>query len=79
LQAGAFARAREAARGALSLWRGPPLAEAAFEDFAQDEIRQLEEMRLGAFEVSFDAALGLGEHDGVLGELEALAVGHSNA
>jgi DNA-binding SARP family transcriptional activator len=28
LQAGEFARARDAARGALSLWWGPPLAEA---------------------------------------------------
>jgi DNA-binding SARP family transcriptional activator len=64
LQAGEFGRAREAARGALSLWRGPPLAEAGFEDFAQDEIRRLDELRLAAFEVSFDAALALGEHDG---------------
>jgi DNA-binding SARP family transcriptional activator len=76
LQAGEFERAREAVQSALLLWRGPPLAEAAFEDFAQDEIRRLEELRLTASEVSFDAALALGEHDGVLGELEALAAGH---
>ncbi len=76
LGAGEFARAREAVQGALSLWRGPPLAEAGFENFAQDEIRRLDELRLAAFELSFDAALALGEHAGVLGELEALTIGH---
>ena len=33
-------------REALSLWRGPPLAEFASERFAQSEIARLEELRL---------------------------------
>jgi DNA-binding SARP family transcriptional activator len=35
---------------ALSLWRGPPLAEFACERFAGQEIARLEEMRVGAVE-----------------------------
>ena len=35
-------------REALALWRGPPLAELAFEPFAQAEIARLEEQRLAA-------------------------------
>ncbi|WP_411277402.1 AfsR/SARP family transcriptional regulator, partial [Gaiella sp.] len=33
-------------REALALWRGPPLAEFAYADFAQDEIARLDELRL---------------------------------
>jgi hypothetical protein len=33
-------------RQALGLWRGPPLADLAFEPFAQAEIARLEEQRL---------------------------------
>ena len=34
-------------REALALWRGPPLGDLAYEQFAQAEIARLEEMRLG--------------------------------
>ena len=34
-------------REALALWRGPPLADLAYEPFAQAEIVRLEELRLG--------------------------------
>ena len=37
-------------REALSLWRGPPLAEFAYESFAQAPIGRLEELRLAALE-----------------------------
>ncbi len=37
-------RARELLSSGLGLWRGPPLAEVAFEDFAQPEIQRLEEL-----------------------------------
>ena len=47
---------------ALALWRGPPLAEVSFAEFAQAEIRQLEELRLQALESRFDADLALGSH-----------------
>jgi DNA-binding SARP family transcriptional activator len=57
---------------ALALWRGPPLAEFAFDDFAQAEIRHLEELRLVALEARIDSDLELGRHGDVVGELEAL-------
>jgi len=57
---------------ALSLWRGPPLAELANERFAQPEIARLEEARLAALEDRFDAELQLGRHAGLISELEAL-------
>ena len=40
-------RAAEKLREALALWRGPPLADLAYEPFAQAEIARLEELRLG--------------------------------
>ena len=39
LESGQHARAAELSSAALELWRGPPLAEVAFADFAQGEIR----------------------------------------
>jgi DNA-binding SARP family transcriptional activator/class 3 adenylate cyclase len=74
LNGGDPARASELLRGALALWRGPPLAEIAFEDFAQAEIRRLEELRLVALENRVKADLQLGRHAEVVGELEALLV-----
>jgi len=61
---------------ALALWRGPPLAEFAYEPFAQDEIRRLEELRLAALEDRIEADLALGRHEGVVAELESLAREH---
>jgi predicted ATPase/class 3 adenylate cyclase/DNA-binding SARP family transcriptional activator len=61
---------------ALALWRGPPLAEVAFESFALPEIRRLDELRLAALETRVDARLQLGEHREVIGELEALVAEH---
>ena len=61
---------------ALALWRGPALAEFAFEQFAQAEIRRLEELRLVAVEERIDADLELGQHGDVVGELEALVAAH---
>jgi DNA-binding SARP family transcriptional activator/DNA polymerase III delta prime subunit len=76
LASGLPAQATELLRDALALWRGPPLAEVAFEDFAQPEIRRLEELRLTAIEGRIDAELQLGRHASVIGELEALAAAH---
>lgn len=59
-------------REAMALWRGPPLAEVAFEDFAQGEIRRLHELRLVALEGRIDAELALGHHAALVAELEAL-------
>ena len=65
-------RGAELLREALSLWRGPPLADFAFEAFAQMEIGRLEELRLAALEDRIDADLARGQHAELVGELEAL-------
>jgi DNA-binding SARP family transcriptional activator len=65
-----------ALREALGLWRGAPLADLAFEEFAQSEIARLEELRLSALEVRIEAELELGRQDELLPELTALASRH---
>src|SRR5918996_1580054 len=61
---------------ALGLWRGPALAEFAFEDFAQEEVARLGEARMRAVEMKMDADLALGRHGELVGELEALVAGN---
>jgi DNA-binding SARP family transcriptional activator len=63
-------------RDALALWRGPPLADFAFESFAQTEIARLEERRLVALEERIEADLALGLNADLVGELEALITKH---
>jgi DNA-binding SARP family transcriptional activator len=70
------ATARRLLDDALALWRGRPLADVAFESFAQGEIARLEELRLVAFEERIDARPAAGEHALVVGELEHLAAEH---
>jgi DNA-binding SARP family transcriptional activator len=69
-------RAGDVLREALSLWRGPALAEFAFEAFAQAEIGRLEEERLAALEARVEADLALGRHAELVGELEQLIAAH---
>jgi YVTN family beta-propeller protein len=83
LEQGRQALGREAAedaavklREALALWRGPPLADFAYEPFAQAEIARLEELRLAALEERIDADLALGRHAALAGELEPLIAKH---
>ena len=59
-------------REALGLWRGPALADFAYESFAQAEITRLEELRRTALEEQIDADLALGRHTELVGELESL-------
>jgi DNA-binding SARP family transcriptional activator/WD40 repeat protein len=59
-------------REALALWRGPALADLALLEFAQPEIRRLEELRLSALMERIEADLALGRADEVIPELEAL-------
>ena len=68
--------AAEMLRDALALWRGPPLADFTYDDFAQGEIARLEERRLVALERRVDADLALGRHQEVAGELAALVKQH---
>jgi DNA-binding SARP family transcriptional activator len=74
---GAAASERSARlRQALSLWRGPALADFTYQPFAQREIAALEELRLGAIEERVEADLVLGRHGQLVAELEALAAEH---
>jgi YVTN family beta-propeller protein len=61
---------------ALSLWRGPALADLAYEPFAQPEIGRLEDLRIAALEHLIEAKLALGGHTEVLDELERLIAEH---
>ena len=63
-------------REALGLWRGAPLADLAYESFAQTSINRLEELRLAALEQRIDAELALGSHAELVGELEQLVAEH---
>lgn len=72
LAAGDPEQASSAFHDALALWRGPPLAEFAYEPFAQAVIGRLEELRVAAFEERIEADLALGRHSDVIAELDTL-------
>ena len=76
LEKGDPGAAADKLRGALALWRGPALADLAYESFAQAAIMRLEELRLAALEQRIEADLALGRHADVVGELEALVGEH---
>ena len=76
LAQGSHARAALCLREALALWRGPPLADLAYEPFAAAPIARLEELRLASVEQRLEAELGLGDHRRVVAELEALVDEH---
>ncbi len=61
---------------ALALWRGPALADYAYESFAQPAIARLEELRAHALESRIEAQLELGLHARVVAELEDLVAAH---
>jgi DNA-binding SARP family transcriptional activator len=68
--------AAELLRDALALWRGAPLADLAYEAFAQVPVARLEEIRLAALEERIEAELALGRHAQLIGELEQLIAEH---
>jgi len=72
LAGGDPAAAATVLREALGLWRGPALADFAYEPFAQTEIARLEELRIVALEERIEADLALGRHAELVSELEAL-------
>ena len=76
LDGDAPAQAANVLREGLALWRGAPLADFAYEPFAQAEIARLEELRLAALEERIEADLALGRHAAVVGELETLVAEH---
>jgi DNA-binding SARP family transcriptional activator len=61
---------------ALALWRGPALADLAYESFAQEETARLEELRLTAQERRIDADLERGRGADLVAELEQLTAQH---
>lgn len=72
LTGGDPAAAARCLHDALELWRGPALADFAYESFAQPEIARLEEARSAALEDRIDADLALGRQEQLVGELDAL-------
>ena len=64
--------AAETLRAALALWRGEPLAEFAYEPFAQTAIGRLQELRLATLEKRIDAHLLLGLERELIAELRPL-------
>jgi len=92
LDADRYERLCETARSALSagnaggalallseaeeLWRGQPLAEFAYEPFAQAAIASLGERRINAREELIEAQLALGRSSEVVSELEAFVREH---
>jgi DNA-binding SARP family transcriptional activator len=72
-------RAEEAAGEldeALSLWRGPPLADLEDEDFLQGELARLAELQLSCLEDRIEAELALGRPTKAIADLEPLLSRH---
>jgi predicted ATPase/DNA-binding SARP family transcriptional activator len=61
---------------ALELWRGSALSDLGDAPFAEVESSRLEEARLAAVELRIDSELALGQHDGLVAELETLVAAH---
>jgi DNA-binding SARP family transcriptional activator/basic membrane lipoprotein Med (substrate-binding protein (PBP1-ABC) superfamily) len=61
---------------ALALWRGDPLPEVAYDDFARPEIARLEELHITTIEDRNDAALASGRDADLVASLEHLVAAH---
>ena len=72
LEAGDAEMAQRALSEALALWRGEPLADFAYDAFAQEEQRRLRERRNGVIADYIDAGLALGRASAAIPELERL-------
>jgi DNA-binding SARP family transcriptional activator len=72
MAAGDLELATGSLRQALGLWRGPALADLPPSLAVQAESARLEEARLVALEERLEIDLRLGQHDYLVGELEAL-------
>ena len=70
------AEAREHLDAALSLWRGDPLLDVAYERWAAAEIRRLNEVRLMACENLAAANIALGDAELAISELEMMTELH---
>lgn len=70
------ARRRQVGREALALWRGPAFGDLADDEAFKLEAYRLDEMRIAAMELCLAADLALGNHDLIVGELEAAVEEH---
>ncbi|TMR89732.1 AfsR/SARP family transcriptional regulator [Nonomuraea basaltis] len=73
---GAAAREADLLRQALSLWRGPVLANVPSETIHRDHVPSLTEKHIGALERWFDLCLLLGLHSEIITELTAATNAH---
>jgi DNA-binding SARP family transcriptional activator len=73
LRDGAVAAARERLGVALGSWRGEPLAEFAYEEWAAAEVRRLDELHLHLVELAIGADLAMGRCADVVPDLTHLA------
>src|SRR3954454_1478835 len=73
---GELERAVEVLTAADSLWRGEPLADFAYDDFAMSTIARLSESRLTLLEERLDLELRLGRHQRAVVQLEQLVADH---
>ena len=69
-------RAVELLRDAISLWRGPALADVVGSPLAQAEISRLEELRLVAIEARLERELELRPPEDLIPELQSLVAAH---
>jgi len=76
LEAGRAEDATDELRQAMALWRGSALADLPEESRRAAEADRLDELRLTALELRYDAELASGRHDAVVAELEALTAEH---
>jgi DNA-binding SARP family transcriptional activator len=76
LDCGDPARGGATLRQALELWRGRPYGGYAYESFAAQEIRRLDELRTWGLESWAEAELALGAHARMVPELERLVTRH---
>jgi DNA-binding SARP family transcriptional activator/tetratricopeptide (TPR) repeat protein len=76
LSSGDHARAATLLRTALAEWRGPMLADLRDGTDGSAEVTRLEELRVVAAEEHADARIALGEHAGVVADLEVLVREH---
>lgn len=72
LRNGRAETAGELLREALALWRGPALADVAYEGWAEAEAARLEHLRSDARVARIEADLAAGRHTETIAELEAI-------
>jgi predicted ATPase/DNA-binding SARP family transcriptional activator/diacylglycerol kinase family enzyme len=75
-RAGDAGQAAELSRAALALWRGRPLEGLPASPWVRAEVTRLEELRIDAMEQQSEAALALGDHTEVVGQIRPVLHDH---